>query len=309
MHKNRDQVERPQAAYVVGAKPRGKRIYRFLANGDVHDIGPSMALNEKGLAIVADMGYKEKNPRFRGMMNGDILRIVVETCADAEEAVALLRKFHEEKVYAGGKFGTHWMLADRTGAGARVYQYTDSFIEKISRSGFLVMRDKDARGRLVMKALRQNRGGITAGLMNQLSRRRPIFNPGWNVSAYTAVIPPKRPDLFSYAWFAVCNVRKTLYVPLYMSVTATPKILFDGTLYRLSGSQKFGVDLFRKSKALGVNLERFEQETDADRADMEVAAGVALRRQGERAARKVLTEGCLRFAKRAERLLRLIRAR
>ncbi len=305
LHKNRDQVERPQAAYVVGTKPRGKRIYRFVANGDIHDIGPSMALNEKGLAIVADMGYKEKNPRFRGMMNGDILRIVVETCANVEEATALLRGFHEEKVYAGGKFGTHWMIADRTGAGVRIYQYIDSFVEKRSRRGFLVMRE-DARGRLVTKVLSQNRGKITAGVMNRLSRRRPVFSPSWNVSAYTALIPPKRPDLFSYAWFAVCNVRKTLYVPLYMGVTATPKILFDGTLYRLSSNQKFGADLFRKCKGLGVNLERFEQETEADRADTEVAAGVALRRRGENAARKVLTDGCLRFAKRAERLLKLL---
>ena len=264
-----------------------------------------MAMNEKGLAIVADMGYKEKNPRFRGMMNVDLLRIVVEKCADAAEAVELLRMFHRKKVYAGGKFGTHWMIADRTGAGVRIYQYIDHFVEKRSRKGFLVMRE-DARGRLVTKVLSQNRGKITAGLVNQLSRRRPIFNPGWNVSAYTAVIPAKRPDLFSYAWFAVNNVRKTLYVPLYMGVTATPRILLDGTLYRLSSSQKFGAELFKKCKGLGVNLERFEQETDADRADTEVAARVALRRRGENAARKVLTDGCLRFAKRAERLLKLV---
>ncbi len=305
LHKNRDQTERPQSAYVAGLKSRGKSIYRFLACGDADTIDLSMALNEKGLAIVPDQGYKEPNPRYRGMLAG-LARIVIERCADVEEAIGLLRKLHEDRVVAGGQWGVHWMLADRTGAGARVYQYTDSFVEKTSRSGFLVMRDKDARGRLVMKALRENRGGITAGLMNQLSRRRPIFNPGWNVSAYTAVIPAKRPDLFSYAWFAVNNVRKTLYVPLYMGVTATPKILFDGTLYRLSGSQKFGADLFRKSKGLGVNLERLEQEMDADRADMEIAAGVALRRQSEQAARKVLTEGCLRFAKRAERLLKLL---
>jgi hypothetical protein len=169
------------------------------------------------------------------------------------------------------------------------------------------MRDDDARGTHVMGALSRQRGRITGTLMNQVSRQSPVLAAS-NVSAYTAVIPPTQTDLFSYAWFAVNHAGKVLYVPLYMGVTATPRALVSGALFRLANAQRFGVNLFAESKQRGVNLDEFEQEMQADRANMEIVARQALRREGRASAQRVLTEGCLRFAARVERTLRLLGA-
>lgn len=304
-HKNRDSLG-PQSAYVKGVRVPGKQVYRFMAIGDTADMGTSMALNENGLAVAADVGAKDPHPRRRGMMNTDLMRIIVERSGDADEALDLLREFHRDKVYAGGKVKTNWMLADRRGNGVRIYQSRDQLLVKTSAGGFLVMRDADPRGRLVKRVLSRHRGKVTSRLLNQLSRQEPVLNRH-NISAFTAVIPPGQTDLFGYAHFAVNHAGKTLYVPLYMGVTAVPRILVDGTLFRLSNEHPFGEDLFRRCKKQDADLEEFEEEMDLDRAHMERVARQVLRRQGKRAARQVLTQGCLRFARRAERILRLLR--
>jgi hypothetical protein len=197
------------------------------------------------------------------------------------------------------------MLADRRGAGLRVYQFHEEIVTKQAANGLLVMRDEDERGDLVKKTLSRRRGRVTSGLMNWLSRQQPVLAAS-NVSAYTAVIPPRQTELFAYAWFALNSAGKVLYVPLYMGVKATPRPLVDGTLFRLSNRHPFGANLFAECSKQGVDLEAFEQEMEEDRANMEVVARQTLKREGEDAARQVLTDGCLRFARRVERVLRLL---
>ena len=305
-HKNRDNRARPQCAYVKGVRVAGRRIYRFMANADTMDMGTMMALNEKGLAVAADTGGPDPHPRWRGMMNPEVMRVILERAADVDEGLEILREFHRDKTYAGGKIATNWMLADHRGKGLRVHQTHERLVLKRSARDFMVMRDADARGRLVKRVLSRNRGKITWGLLNQLSRRRPVLQDT-NVSAFTAVIPDRQIDLFGWANFAVSNAGTTLYVPLYMGVTATPRVLVDGTLFALSNKQPYGRDLFAKSEKRKVDMEQLEEDMDADRACMEQAARLALRREGRRAARLVLTDGCLRLAGRAERILRLLR--
>jgi hypothetical protein len=186
-----------------------------------------------------------------------------------------------------------------------VYQFHEEMITQEGVSGILVMRDEDARGELVKKTLLRERGRVTSGLMNRLSRQQPVLAAS-NISAYTAVIPPRQTGLFAYAWFAVNSAGKVLYVPLYMGVKATPRPLLDGTLFRLSNRHPYGANLFAGCKERGVDLEEFEREMEEDRANMEVVARQALRQHGEDAARQVLTDGCLRFARRVERVLRLL---
>jgi hypothetical protein len=239
------------------------------------------------------------------MMNTDVMRIMVERAGDLREAMEILRGIHEEKAYAGGGIATYWMLADRHGAGLRVYQTHEELVTQESIGGVLVMRDEDERGKVVKRTLIRERGRVTSGLMNRLSRQPPVLAAS-NVSAYTAVIPPRQTELFAYAWFAVNSAGKVLYVPLYMGVKATPRPLLDGTLFRLSNRHPYGANLFAGCRERGVDLEEFEREMEEDRANMEVAAREALRREGEDAARQALTEGCLRFARRVECVLRLL---
>jgi hypothetical protein len=303
LHKNRDNVARPQCAHLKGIEVAGRRIFRFMANGDTSDMGTMMALNEMGLAIVADTGAPDPHPRQLGMMNTDTMRIIAESAADVDEALELFREFQKNRVYAGGKIGTNWLLADRRGRGLRLYQFHEALLEKRPEDGLLVMRDEDARGILVKKALSGRRGRITAGLFNKLSRQKPVLAPS-NISAYTAVIPAEQTEIFSYAYFALGQAGKTLYVPLYMGVQATPRSLVNGSFFRLSTTHPFGENLFERCQAYKIDLDEFEQDMEEDRANMESVARHVLQREGQDAARRILTEGCMRFARRVEHTLR-----
>ena len=289
-HKNRDNADRPQTAYVKGLLVRGRDAFRFAATGDTTDMGTMMGVNEKGLA--ADMGAPDPNPRFRGMMNPDLMRLILEQATDLDDAQAMVRRFHEEKAYAGAGVATNWMFADRSGRAARIVQFHESLEETQDEDGLLAMRDDD-RGNLVLGTLRKADGAVTPQLMNQLSRAEPIIAES-NISAMTAVIPSSDVDLFAYAEFAVCHAGRTVYVPLYLGCSASPRSLVDGTLYRLSIGQR---------KDLGATSVDFEADLDADRQGFEREARRAMELAGREAARKVLTDGCLGTAERARRYL------
>ncbi len=144
-HKNRDNIQRPQSAYVKGNKLPSGSVYRFLAIGDTADLGTMMGVNEKGLAAAADTGYEEPHPRQRGMMNPDLMRIIVERADDVDEALSWLGEFHAKQVYAGGKkVGTNWMFADAKGRAIRVYQFHQKeMVVARDEEGLMAMRDED----------------------------------------------------------------------------------------------------------------------------------------------------------------------
>ncbi|MBN1344902.1 MAG: hypothetical protein JXQ73_19565 [Phycisphaerae bacterium] len=287
-HKNRDNKDRPQAAYVKGIKVPGRSILRFAATGDTSDMGTMMGLNEKGLAAAADTGAPDPNPRFRGMMNPDTMRLILEQASDVDEAYRMLEQQNAERIYAGGKIATNWMFADARGRAMRVVQCHESLEKTSDEEGLLVMRPRDARGHLVLDRLGSAKGEITPQLMNSLSRTPPVLHKT-NISAMTAVIPPWQTGLFGYAQFAVFAAGRTLYVPIYVGVTATPRVLLDGTLYGLSTVQAEG---------FGLASEAFEANLDAERARIEVRARAAFEKSGSEAARGILTEGSLDLASR-----------
>lgn len=285
-HKNRDNVHRPQSAYVKALDVSGRSILRYAATGDTSDMGTMMGLNERGLAAAADVGAADPKPRFRGMMNPDVMRLILEQAADVDQAHEMLKKLHADRAYAGGNVATNWMFADAAGRALRIYQCHESLQPEPDRDGLHVMRDEDERARIVLSVLSGARGAITPALMNRLSRTRPILCDG-NVSAMTAVIPASQVDLFGYACFAVFNAGRTVYVPLYLGAAATPRALLDGSVYRLSTPQ---VDSF------GLAAEDFESRLEAERVGMEAAARAALGDVGRNAARQALAEGCAKLA-------------
>ena len=285
-HKNRDNVHRPQAAYVKGLEVSGRSIFRYAATGDTSDMGTMMGLNERGLAAAADVGAPDPKPRFRGMMNPDVMRVILEQAAGVDQAHDMLKKLHADRAYAGGNVATNWMFADATGRALRVYQCHESLHADPDRDGLHVMREADERGKLVLSTLAGAKGSATPALMNRLSRTPPVLCDG-NVSAMTAVIPASQVDLFGYAHFAVSNAGRTVYVPLYLGAGATPRGLLDGSLYRVSTARADG---------FGLAAEEFESRLDAERSSIEAAARAALGDAGRDAARQALAEGCAKLA-------------
>lgn len=288
-HKNRDNKERPQAAYMKAIRVTGRTTYRFLATGDTSDIGTMMGVNEKGLAAAADTGGPDPHPRFRGMMNPDLMRLILEQGQCVDDALVMIEQFYREKMYAGGKIATNWMFADASGRARRVYQYHQQYEVIEDRHGLLTMREDD-RGRTVLEGFASAPGQrVTPGLMQELSRTPPVLALS-NISAMTASIPARRPELFTLAQFAVFNAGRTAYVPLAMGVTATPRVLVDGTLYRLSKRQPDGG---------GESIAQLEVRLETERGEMQRP----MQALPENAAREQLTQLCLRQANAAAALL------
>lgn len=286
-HKNRDNANRPQCAYVKEVQG----FYRFAATADTMDLGCMMAVNERGLCCAADVGYPDPHPCYRGMMNPDIMRLLLEQCATVPEAIDRLSELEAKRVYAGAAIGTNWLFADATGEMAQVCHYHGKLEVHTSDEGFLVMRP-DERGDLVLNSFRQESGRIRPALLNRLSRQSPILVDG-NISAMTASVSALRPDLFSRADFAVHNAGRVVYVPLYLGITATPQPLLDGTIYRLAEARRIPTEGFAD----------FEDGLHEQCGRLELAARDALARRGEAAARRTLTLGCARFAADAVRFL------
>ena len=109
-HKNRDNRYRHQSAYIKHVKVKGKRIYKYIAIGNVSDVGLMMMVNEQGLAGAADTEPPDPKPRWTGLMNPDILRYIAENAATCEEALAIIKRFTEKQIYAGGKLATNYCV-------------------------------------------------------------------------------------------------------------------------------------------------------------------------------------------------------
>ena len=281
-HKNRDNRDRPQCAYVKGSRP-GESLYRFVATGDTSDIGTMMGLNEKGLAAAADTGAPDPSPRYIGMMNPDLMRLILENASCVAESCKMLEDIHQQGIYAGAKVATNWMFADAAGKVARIVQYSDSLDFTHDQDDTLAMREDDL-GNLVMGALGKAEGSVSPELMNRLSRTEPVLAKT-NISAMTAVIPQSHPELFGRAQFTVYKADRTVYVPLYLGALATPRSLLDGSFYRRS-----------KTTPPDWSPDTVETRLEARRSDVELSARAALASDGPGAAREVLTRGCRELA-------------
>ncbi|MEA3365475.1 MAG: C45 family autoproteolytic acyltransferase/hydrolase, partial [Candidatus Hydrogenedentes bacterium] len=255
-HKNRDNKRRTQCAYVKAVKVPGKRTYRFMAGGDTMAMGTMFGVNERGLAIAADTGEPDPHPLWHGMMNTDTMRLMLERCGDMDEVLAFLKRLQADRVCAGGKLATNWMFADARGRSLRVNQFVKRLVVKRGGRSCLVMRDADPRGEIVSDEMRKRKGNLTAMDMNRLARRKPVLHKT-NCSSFTAAIPERQCGMFTCAWFAVAHAAETVYVPLYMGVSATPSMLVNGKLSNLSMAATIGKSLGVPAGKAGVDSVAF----------------------------------------------------
>jgi hypothetical protein len=304
-HKNRDNKHRVQSAYVKAVTVPGKRVYRFMASGDTMDMGTMFGVNERGLAIAADTGETDPNSLWHGMMNTDTMRLMLERAGDVDQALVLLERLQAARVCAGGNLATNWLFADARGRSPRVNQFVNKLILKRGGRSCLMMRDADPRGKLVRAEMTKGKGRLTAVTMNCLARRKPVLHDT-NCSSFTAAVPERQCGMFTCAWFGVAHAAATVYVPLYMGVSATPAGLVNGTLSWLSMAASDGRPLKARLRRVGLDLLALEEDMEQQREVLEAHARRVYRAKGRAAAVEILTQGCLRFARQAERVLRLL---
>ncbi len=220
-HKNRDNVSKPQCAFVIDTDAPG--VNRFIAVSDASVVSSMMMVNERGLAGCSDVGgLPVEAPRYRGWMNTSVLRYIAERASDCAEALAIIEQFVGDGSYAGGeKWGTHWLFVDATGA-----------ILEISTNNTRV----EHAWHTEKAYMSVDRGAATARLQElpepvgfaafQNVSRDPAMCFASSISGLSAEISRDHPDLLTVAW--VTMPAKSLAFPLFMGGTRTPRALLSG---------------------------------------------------------------------------------
>ena len=274
-HKNRDNRDRQQAAYIVDSSLEG--INKFLTVSNATAINCSMMVNEKGLAGSADypVEHTRKNdpnalrpepadPQWRGLMSGAILRYIAERAANCEEALAILEDFIAKGYYAGGKVnGNHWLFVDRDGRILEASNNSRHVVSKFhTQKAYFSRLDNSAAAR----RLRDSAEPIDFHLFHNVSRDRSIcFNS--SISGMTVEIDPNHPDMLTCAWVSL--PAHAVAFPVLMGQAGTPSCLVDGSAYQLGKASPRQVSRWEAmEKTMHAGKERMKQELAAS-----IAAG------------------------------------
>ncbi len=223
-HKSRDNVARPQVAYVK--RPRVPGVCAFLTLSDASDLGCMMMVNERGLAGSADTGAEESNPGGRGLMNPWGLRHIAERAENCEEALAILRQWTDQRWYAGGRRATNWMFADAAGNVLRVVNWNDRLEAQWQRDGYLLSLERSG-----LREFMDAHAGTLDAAAFMAAARLPGVSFDSTISALTVEIDAGAPER-SIAWVCVGRPGRLPFVPLALGVERLPVALLDGSLSR-----------------------------------------------------------------------------
>lgn len=241
-HKNRDNVDCEQAAYVLASSAPG--VNKFLAVTNASAVNCSMMVNDKGLAGSADYPARltrkddpnallpePAEPQFRGVMNDFLLRHLAERAADCSQALNIIRDFSDKGYYAGGTVnGTHWLFVDRAGTVMEVSSNSGHVVHKIhtQKVYFSRLDSSPAATRLC-----QATEPVDFHLFHSVSRDPSICLRS-SISGMTVEIDPQHPEVLSCAWIAL--PAKSLALPVFMGARRTPVCLVSGELYNTGKS-------------------------------------------------------------------------
>ncbi|NLX98872.1 MAG: hypothetical protein GXY83_22190 [Rhodopirellula sp.] len=238
-HKNRDNVEKEQSAFVLTSSVPG--VNKFIAVSDASMIGCSMMVNEKGLAASADypvdLTRKEDPsalcpeaapPRYRGMMNSSLLRYIAEKAANCKEALEIIEAFVNKGYYAGGDVnGTHWLFVDREGTILEVSNNASHVVSRVhSQKVYFSRLESSAAAR----KLRETGSPLDFQRFHSVSRN-PSICFGSSISGMTVEIDPAHPDRLTCAWISL--PARGISFPLLMAQAKTPTCLLNGEAYLL----------------------------------------------------------------------------
>ncbi len=236
-HKNRDNVDREQAGYILTSSLKG--ISKFMAVSNASAVNCSMMVNDKGLAGSADYPAnltrkddpsallpEPAEPRYRGVMNDFLLRHVAERASSCSEALNVIQDVVKKGYYAGGTVnGTHWLFVDRTGTIMEISSNARHVVHRThAQKVYFSRRD----GSAAANRLRQAEGRIDFHLFHNVSRN-PSICLGSSISGMTVEIDAEHPDVLTCAWFSF--PARSLSFPLFMGGRKTPRCLMNGDLY------------------------------------------------------------------------------
>lgn len=238
-HKNRDNVEREQAAYVLESSSPG--VNKFIGICDANAILCCMMVNDKGLAGSADypVEWTRKDdpaalvpaaaePHYRGLMNGSVLRYIAERASNCREALAIIEDFVSQGYYAGGQVnGTHWLFVDREGTILEVSNNARHVRSKVHTQKVYFSRLDDSPA---ARRLRDAAAPIDFQLFHNVSRD-PSICLRTSISGMTVEIDPAHPETLTCAWISLPAWGVSF--PLWMGQTKTPACLLNGTAYSL----------------------------------------------------------------------------
>ena len=225
-HRTRDNTPMPQAVAILRSTVPG--VNKFVTGVYAHSIWPSFMINERGLIASADMSGKDANPRFRGLMNGAMLRHIAERAGSCDEALELIRTYLEKGWYAGGGQGTRWTILDRTGRILDVQHAAAANTLKfayVATPTHITWPDRAAAGRLKSAA-----APISFLDFRNIYRDESILVKS-SILGVTVSMDPEFPELLTAMWVSL--PARGLAFPLYMGCEATPEPLLDGTVYEI----------------------------------------------------------------------------
>ncbi len=241
-HKNRDNVDCEQAAYVLTSSVA--RVNKFMAVSNASTVDCSMMVNDKGLAGSADYPAHltrkddpnallpaEAEPRYRGMMNGFLLRHIAERASDCAQALNIIQDVVAKGYYAGGTVnGTHWLFVDRLGTILEVSSNSRHVASKIHAQKVYFSRlDQSAAA----VRLRQAERPIDFHCFHDVSRDSSICHAS-SISGMTVEIDAEHPAVLTSAWFSL--PARSLSFPVFMGGRKTPGCLVNGDLYKAGKS-------------------------------------------------------------------------
>lgn len=240
-HKNRDNVEKAQAAFIYNPNIQG--INKFIAVSDASALCCMMMVNEKGLAGSADFpgsNGPEKAPKnYRGIMNTFMLRYIAEKASDCNEALQIIEDFTKKGYYAGGDVDeTHWLFVDKNGTILEVSNNSKNIIsrEHSEKVYFSRLENSEAARRL-----NEIKTPVTFEEFHFVSRDPSICLKS-SISGMTVEIHPEHPDQLTCAWISL--PARSVSIPLLMGGEGTPKELINGNAYKLANNLSGSSDLW-----------------------------------------------------------------
>lgn len=261
-HKNRDNVERPQAGYIKKTRVPGRSIFGFVATGDVSDTGVMMMVNERGLAGSADVGASDPDWFGMGLTNPYGLRHIAETASTCREALEIVEWMTRDRLYAGGPVHTNWLFADATGMALRVVNANESIVSREStQSGILLNVEREG----LRPLLQENSGRIDARLMMRAARL-PSVSMASTLCGLTAEVDWERPDRRTCAWIALGRPSDSPFVGVSMAAEETPQEMLDGMLFCLGRARGARPEQFRRIEEDGMAAIREWKESGAESA-------------------------------------------
>lgn len=261
-HKNRDNVDRPQAAAIIESTLPG--IHKFIVISDASRITCSMMVNDQGLAGAADYPADRKKdssnltlppsePRYRGLMSDAILRHIAERAATSQEALAILEQMVAQGYFAGGEVnGNHWLFVDRHGTMIEVCNNSRHVVSQVHRQKAYFSRLNKSEA---AKRLRSHQQPIDFHTFHNISRDPSICFAS-SISGMTVEIDPDHPDLLTCAWIAL--PARSVAFPIWMGQTRMPMELVNGESHQAA----------KKNSQPAPHWEELEQELHAQKEQL-----------------------------------------